>query len=363
MGDMTMFRYRLPAILLLASAALPSAGLQAQPGSPARLDVATLAAPLEHWEQVGAGGDADSPRYAFYQTRGRPTFLLSWWDRETGPVPAGPDDVRRLVEERLIMTGTPGFVEVLLRPSMHRGHQAWELEGVRDGGTTRVRYRVWACAETERVFLSESRIALEVETDQTWLDLLDAAASSVACHGPIRPVEADTPMPFDLLVRLDEVQLGLRLPAGWSWGLMGGGAEVRSGTLWGIPTAGVGMVLVRRRDDRVGRLDDFASASLEMLAAVLGREGRSIQVLPGPLEQSGEEYRLTGEFTVRDPEWPWIEGTHLFHLAAFTARGEQHVLLVSRRGVREIDGVPVSPAPLEELVAGLLVRARGAYLP
>lgn len=363
MDPMCIPRLRPRMLFLLLLTFLPIRSLQAQPGSPARLDVATLADPLERWEQVGEGGGSEEPRYAFYQTRGRPTFLLSWWDAQEGPVPAGPDDVRRLVEERLSRTGVPGFMEVLLQPSTHREHDAWLLEGAREGGRTRVRYRIWVCGGTGRVFLAESRIALDLETDEAWLDLLDTCAGTVACHGPIRPVEAATPVPLDGLVRIDEAQLGLRLPSGWSWGMLDESSGVRSGTLWAVPSAGVGMVLVRRRDDRVGRLDEFALGSLEMLAAVLGREGRSIQVLPGPLERDREEYRLSGEFTVRDPEWPWIEGSHRFQLAAFAARGEQHILVVSRRAVRMIDGVPISPAPLEENVAGLLVRARSAYRP
>jgi hypothetical protein len=345
--------------LLLAAAALPAG---AQPGSPARVDLTVLASPLERWERVGEGGSPDGPRYAFYQSRGRPLLVLNWW-RPEGPPPAGADDVRRTVEAQQTRDGVTGFVEDSLEGTTHRGHTAWVLEGLLDGGRNRVRYTLWYCDVTGRVFLSEARISLELETEQTWLDVLSVAAGTIACHGPIRPPEKATDPPLDTLVRADELHLGLRLPRDWAWGELGVAVTDQAGSLWALPAGPVGMILLRRRDDRVGEIAGFARDSLEMLAAVLSREGRTVQVLPEPVQADRDELNIRGVFIVRDPEWEWIEGTHRFLLTAFSAVGEQHVLLVSRLAATTINGVPVEPAPRWETIELLMAGVRRAYRP
>jgi hypothetical protein len=355
---MRPFPVALP-VLLLAVAALP---VGAQPGSPARLDLTILASPLERWERVGEGGTADGPRYAFYQSRGRPLLVLHWWRPEGSP-PADPDDVRRTVEAQRLRGGVTGFVETSLEGTIHRGHAAWVLEGLLDGGRTRVRYFLWYCEVTGRVFLAEARISLELETEQAWLDVLTAAVGTLACHGPIRQPEQVTEPPLEILVRADDLHFGLRLPRDWAWGVLGAEATDQAGSIWALPAGPVGMILLRRRDDRTGELAGFARDSLEMLAAVLTREGRTVQVLPEPMQADRDELRIRGVFTVRDPEWAWIEGTHKFLLTAFTAVGEQHVLLVSRLAATSIDGVPVEPAPGWGTIEHLMAGVRRAYRP
>ncbi len=346
-------------LLLLAAPALPAG---AQPGSPARVDLTVLASPLERWERVGEGGTSDSPRYAFYQSRGRPLLILDWW-RPEGPPPAGADDVRRTVETQQTRDGVSGFVETSLEGTTHRGHAAWVLEGLLDGGRDRVRYTLWYCEVTGRVFLTEARISLELETEQTWLDVLTAAVGTLACHGPIRQPEQVTDPPLETLVRADDLHLGLRLPRDWAWGVLDADVTDQAGSLWALPAGPVGMVLLRRRDDRTGDLAGFARDSLEMLAAVLTRAGRTVQVLPEPVQVDRGELRIRGEFTVRDPEWAWIEGTYKFLLTAFTAVGEQHVLLVSRLAETTINGMPVVPAPRWDVVELLMSGVRRAYRP
>jgi hypothetical protein len=201
-----------------------------------------------------------------------------------------------------------------------------------------------------------------LETDPKWLDTMEEIRDSIACHGPVAAPAAEV-MRRSQVVLHDRLRLGFRLPGNWVSGLLDPGATRQSGALWATSRELVGMIILRRRDDRTGSLLEFLRTTVDLIPVALARTGRTIQVLPEQEERMGAEWRIRGVYRVEDLEWSWIDGEHRFALVAFTARGEQHVLLVSWLATTNIRGAPVELALPWEMVERLLERVSSGYYP
>ena len=172
------------------------------------------------------------------------------------------------------------------------------------------------------------------------------------------------PVPLLELARFEAFTLGFRLPEGWRSGVLDPASTARAGSVWSVSSESVGLILVRRRDDREGELRDFLRSTLEMLPVVLGRqEMRTVLVLPGDLQMVEGSWYTEGVFQVSDPEWPWIQGEHRFAVQAFGALGEQHALLISWRAVSDVWDVSFDTGPSWEQIRHWLDRIKRGYRP
>lgn len=334
--------------------------VEAQPGAPATLDLEMISEPLDAWERVASSGSAETARYALYQLRRRPLLVLSWRPLRADERQLGRDVALGLAGQSLGRDSPFPLEPGSLREWTHLGHPGWAYASAEAGDLPRV--LIWPCPATDRLFVAELSLDRELETDPDWLEVLEAIVSSIACHGPVRqgPPAA---VPLDRIVLRDQLHLGLRLPAAWRAGLLDPGSTAQQGSLWAASTKSVGLVLLRRRDDRSGTLREFLQTTVDLLPVALGREGRTVQVIQESVRRAGQEWEARGFFRVEDREWEWIDGEHRFAIRAFPARGEHHAILVSWRATGSVKGVPLDLQTPWSLVEALLDRASSAYYP
>ncbi len=334
----------------------------AQPGGPAVLDLEAFQEPLETWEQVAYGGTAETARYGLYQIRQRPLFTLYW--RQLSASEHAIDRVGALnfLSEAFDPEYRLSVAPTALREFTHLDHAGWMYARHEPGEAVAERALVWPCPVSGRLFAAELTIDTTLETDPGWLSVLQAIASSVACHGPVRRVErAD--LDLGEVFRRDDLRLGLRVPAAWEAGLLDPGSTAEQGSVWAATTRSVGMVLLRRRDDRSGSLQEFLQTTVELLPVALARENRTVQVVQERERRAGNEWTTRGTFRVKDRDWGWISGEHRFMILAFGAVGEQHAILVSWLATPESQGMSLELTTPWQLVERLLSRAGSAYTP
>ena len=253
-------------------------------------------------------------------------------------------------------------IPTALRAFTHLDHSGWKYVPREPGESVPAESLVWSCPVSGRVFAAELAIDTSLETDPGWVEVLDAIASSVACHGPVRRVDF-AGLEFEELFRSDELRLGLRLPIAWEADLFDPGSTAEQGRIWAASTRSVGMVLLRRRDDRAGSLQEFLQTTVELLPVALARENRTVRVLQEGEQSIGNEWTARGTFQVEDGDWDWVSGGHRFMIRAFSAGGEHHTILVSWLATPHAHGVRLDLETPWHLVEDLLSRASTAYIP
>jgi len=330
----------------------------AQPGGRAEVEMSRLQKPLGSWTRVTSRGGPETARLTLYQFRQR-SWLLLHWSALLGE--GAPGSAREAAERMSAMTGLPWEgAEAVRADRPHRGHAVWEMEREQSGAVHTV--QLWYCEESRRTFTAETFLDRSLETDPRWMDHLQAMAASVACHGPIRPTPVMVPA-HTQAAREPSLGVGLRIPDSWQWGRWGEGAGREEGSLWCMDAESVGMLIVRRQDDRPGSLEAFLLATLESLPVVLAREERSVKVVPGEIQNVEGSLYAEGHLSVRDPRWDWIDGRHRFVFQAFGARGEYHGLLVSWLSETGIRGRSVVLEPDWSRLRDWLDRAKSGYRP
>ncbi|MFO7769162.1 MAG: hypothetical protein R6W82_09460 [bacterium] len=346
------------ALLLLSGLPGAPAPAGAQPGGRAEVDMSFLQKPLGSWTRVSDVGGPETARLILYQFRQRSWLLLHWSARVGEGAPATAADA---ADRASRLTGRGwGPSEAVPSDETHRGHTLWALER-EEGGTIRA-VRLWYCGRSSRTFAAETLLDRSLETDPRWMDHLEVMAASAACHGPIRPAPPMVPAHIRA-VRAPRLSVGLRIPESWQWGRWGEEVTREDGALWSMDTESVGMVLLRRQDDRTGTLREFFQAALESLPVVLAGKDRSVKVVPGEVQNVEDSLYSEGHITVRDPRWDWIAGRHRFVFQAFRARGEYHGMMVSWLSETDIRGRAVVLEPGWERLRRWLDLAKSGYRP
>ena len=205
-------------LILLAAAACWLAGAApaappAPPSVPPHLNLEAMERTAPGWTAVETTGDARNG-YLMTERIVWPLFYLHWRPlKGEGGVGASlsvseAEKVVTTLWDGLTFDAPPAGKRVTMA-----GHEAVEIEATTSHGEWRSRYLLWACPESDRLFIADASVSLLASAPPQLLDLMSLMSRTVRCH---KDVKVEEPELLRKRREIEGTDISFQIPPTWS---------------------------------------------------------------------------------------------------------------------------------------------------
>jgi len=319
---------------------------------PPQVDLKRLATDFDNWQTAASGED-----FIYLANITWAAHTIFW-----GPV---PESMPKTIDQAFVLETmnrffsdrAAGFVAEDGEKLKVHGHKGFAVSGTEGDGVA-VRYGVFHCDKSDRVFLSRIERQTGLGTPEITAERLLEIERTISCHGVNRRINNPK---VPLKMNFPALNLVFFIPEGWRSDIYRENSCVDEGAVWTLPMNSVHKIYYATMD---ASGTDAAAAAAETLAGFGAQlmavcDGRTVEMTPdadGVPTDLGGRHLLRGTALVKDQVFDWESGEHRFRLHLWEKGGQWHGLLYDILSRSEFEGRKVYLQPDESMFLELEER-------